>query len=50
MFEKESLYIRACLVKILEKERVNSVLDVGSSDLTFRTKIQPFIEKNIFSP
>jgi len=50
MFEEESLYIRACLTKILERERIDSVLDVGSSDLTFRTKIQPFIEKNIFLP
>ncbi|MEM0216801.1 MAG: hypothetical protein QW612_04590 [Candidatus Bathyarchaeia archaeon] len=50
MFEEESLYIRACLTKILKRERIDSVLDVGSSDITFRTKIQPFIEKNIFLP
>lgn len=50
MFEEESLYIRACLAKICEKEKVNSVLDVGSSDLIFRSKKQPFIEKNIFFP
>lgn len=49
MFKEESLYIRACLCKLLEKSKIVSVLDVGSSTLNFRKKIQPFIEENIFS-
>ncbi len=49
MFKEESVYLRAILSKLLEKSKIISVLDVGSSTLTFRTKIQPFIEENIFS-
>ncbi|MEM0049325.1 MAG: methyltransferase domain-containing protein [Candidatus Bathyarchaeia archaeon] len=50
MFRDEALYIRAVLETLLKKSKIKSVLDVESSDLTFRTKVQPYIEEIIFQP
>jgi len=48
MFEEESIWIKKSISKILDD--IHTVLDVGSSTLDFRTKVQPFIEENIFKP
>ena len=48
MFEEESTLIRELISKIFDD--IHTVLDVGSSTLDFRTKIQPFIDENIFKP
>ncbi len=46
MFKEESLWIKNVIGEILGE--INTVADVGSSTSDFRTKIQPFIDKNIF--
>lgn len=48
MFEEESIWIKNEIAKI--SKEINNVLDVGSSTLEFRTKIQPSIDENIFKP
>ncbi|MEM1646575.1 MAG: methyltransferase domain-containing protein [Ignisphaera sp.] len=52
MFREEALYIRAIIETLfkIKKSNISSILDVGSSDLTFRTKVQPYIEEIIFQP
>ncbi|MEM4619642.1 MAG: methyltransferase domain-containing protein [Desulfurococcaceae archaeon] len=50
MFRDEALYIRAVIETLFKKSKISSILDVGSSDLTFRTKVQPYIEEIIFQP
>lgn len=49
MFEEESIWIKNELMRINSK-KVNTILNIGSSTLYFRTKIQPFIDENIFKP
>lgn len=52
MFEEESIWIRNEISEILIKnsKRIDTVLNVGSSTLKFRTEVQPCIDKNIFAP
>lgn len=47
MFKEESLWIKKALTKI-DLDGVRTCLNVGSDSLTFRTKIQPWIEGNVF--
>lgn len=47
MFREESLWIKKALAKI-DLDNVHTCLNVGSGSLTFRTKIQPWIEGNVF--
>jgi hypothetical protein len=49
MFKEESLWIKKALTKI-DLDSVHTCLNVGSGSLAFRTKIQPWIEENIFIP
>lgn len=49
MLIKESLWIKKQLSKI-PKEKLFPILNIGSSNLEFRKKSQPYIDKNIFSP
>ena len=49
MLKEESVWIKEVLKKINEP-LINNVLDVGSSTLLFRTKTQPYIDKNVFKP
>ena len=46
--KEESLWIGEQIDIILKKKKINTCLDIGSSTLVFRTKIQPHIEQNIF--
>ncbi|MFH1459640.1 MAG: class I SAM-dependent methyltransferase [Candidatus Omnitrophota bacterium] len=49
MVKEESLWIKKILEKIKLPQGAN-VLDMGSSTLEFRTKIQPYIDRDIFTP
>ena len=48
MFEKEAIWLSGSLVKYGGSD-LSPLLDVGSSTLTYRTIIQPWIENDIFS-
>jgi len=52
MFEEESIWIKNKIGEIVRENpgKINSVLDIGSSTLKFRTLTQPCIDKNIFAP
>ena len=52
MFEEESVWIKNKISEILIKDsqEINTVLDVGSATLKFRTLMQPCIDENIFKP
>ncbi len=52
MFEEESIWIKNKIADILIKDPkgINTVLDVGSSTLKFRTITQSCIDENIFKP
>jgi len=49
MFREESLWIKGALTKI-DLIGVRTCLNVGSGSLTFRKKIQPWVEGNVFRP
>ena len=49
MFEQESVWIKK-EIEALDLTNVETVLDVGSSSLNYRTVKQPFIDNNIFAP
>jgi len=49
MFIEESIWIKKFL-KDLNPPHIDEVLDVGSSNLQFRTQTQPYIDENIFRP
>lgn len=49
MLIEESLWIKETLEKV-NISSLREVLDVGSSTKEFRTRIQPYIDKNIFEP
>jgi len=49
MFIEESLWIRQAIHDLPLPDRAE-IADVGSSDLFFRTRIQPHIAQNIYSP
>lgn len=49
MFPQEAAWIEAVLDK-LPAESLSPLLDIGSSDLRFRTEEQPWIEARIFAP
>ncbi len=49
MFIDESLWIRDALERAPLRPGM-TVLDVGSSTLEFRTRVQPHIERNVFGP
>lgn len=46
---KESLWIREQLARIPDAE-LFPLLDIGSSTLDFRTRVQPYIEEHVFAP
>jgi len=46
---RESLWIRERLAGIGDRE-LFPVLDVGSSTLDYRTRVQPFVDANVFAP
>jgi SAM-dependent methyltransferase len=49
VFVDESLWIRRALERLPLKPGMR-VLDVGSSNLEFRTRVQPHIDANVFAP
>lgn len=49
MLYKESLWIKRQLEKI-DLPPESQVLDLGSASLRFRTKVQPYINKNVIAP
>ena len=49
MFPQEAAWIEAVLAG-LPAESLTPLLDIGSSDLRFRTEEQPWIEARIFAP
>jgi hypothetical protein len=49
MFKEESIWIKRALTKI-DLDGVRTCLNVGSGSLIFRTKIQPWVEENVFRP
>ncbi len=49
MLREESVWIRRALANIHLFD-IKTVLDVGSSTGKFRTRIQPYIDENVFSP
>ena len=50
MLKKEAGIISQELKLILKKRNFLKCLDIGSSTFEFRTKIQPFIQREIFMP
>lgn len=52
MFREESIWIKNAISKILAEnfKEINTILDVGSSTLQFRTVTQSYIDDNIFKP
>ena len=49
MFLEESLWIKNKL-QSLDLSDIDTILDIGSSSLHYRTVEQPYIEKNVFFP
>jgi SAM-dependent methyltransferase len=49
MFVDEALWLRQVLAR-LELRSGSKVLDIGSSTLDFRTKVQPHIDEHVFAP
>ncbi len=49
MHIRESIWIRDRLAAIRD-EALFPVLDVGSSTLDYRTRVQPFVDANVFAP
>ena len=49
MFKEESEWIKNA-INLLKLDNASIVLDIGASDLYFRTKIQPHIYSNIYKP
>jgi hypothetical protein len=49
MFPQEAAWIEAALCQ-MPAESLSPLLDIGSSDLKFRTEQQPWIEARIFTP
>ena len=50
MFEEAEWISKYIKILISNKHKIKSVIDIGSSTLEYRTKIQPYIDKLIFSP
>jgi SAM-dependent methyltransferase len=49
VLREESIWIKNVL-KETDLSPIKEILDVGSSTKEFRTKIQPYIDKNVFKP
>lgn len=49
MVKEEAIWIKGVLETLKTKHPMD-VLDVGSSTLTFRTQIQPYIDEYVFAP
>lgn len=49
MLEAEARWLRARLAELADEE-VSPLLNLGSSDLEFRTVVQPWIDREVFAP